>query len=167
MKVLRKQANSKSCIICGMDNPLGVKAPFYEMEDNSVVTLFSYRSEHQSYPGRAHGGMITCMLDELIGRVIWCFEPDKLAVTLDIKVKFRKPVPYDAPLIGVGSIVKNSSRAYVGQAKIYDASGAVLAEGEATYFKMPPEAITDADMHEELDVFIPDDVKDIDLSNLK
>ena len=44
MKVLRKQANSKSCIICGMDNPLGVKAPFYEMEDNSVVTLFSYRS---------------------------------------------------------------------------------------------------------------------------
>ena len=68
MKVLRKQANSKSCIICGMDNPLGVKAPFYEMEDNSVVTLFSYRSEHQSYPGRAHGGMITCMLDELIDK---------------------------------------------------------------------------------------------------
>lgn len=167
MKVLRKQANSKSCIICGMDNPLGVKAPFYEMEDNSVVTLFSYRSEHQSYPGRAHGGMITCMLDELIGRVIWCFEPDKLAVTLDIKVKFRKPVPYDAPLIGIGKIVKNSSRAYVGQAKIYDASGTVLAEGEATYFKMPSASITDADMHEELDVFIPDDVKEIDLSNLK
>ena len=111
--------------------------------------------------------MITCMLDELIGRVIWCFEPDKLAVTLDIKVKFRKPVPYDAPLIGIGKIVKNSSRAYVGQAKIYDASGAVLAEGEATYFKMPSAAITDADMHEELDVFIPDDVKEIDLSNLK
>ena len=32
---------------------------------------------------------------------------------------------------------------------------------------MPSAAITDADMHEELDVFIPDDVKEIDLSNLK
>ena len=39
MKVLRKQANSRSCIICGMNNPLGVKALFffkqktaYEME---------------------------------------------------------------------------------------------------------------------------------------
>ena len=167
MKVLRKQANSKSCIICGMDNPLGVKAPFYEMEDDSVVTLFSFRSEHQSYPGRAHGGMITCMLDELIGRVIWCFEPDKLAVTLDINVKFRKPVPYGAPLVGVGRIVKNSSRAYVGEAKICDMSGAVLAEGKATYYKMPAAAITDANMHEELDVFVPDDVKSIELPNIE
>lgn len=167
MKVLRKQSNSRSCIICGMDNPLGVKAPFYEMEDNSVVTLFGYRAEHQSYPGRVHGGMVTCMLDELIGRVIWCFEPDKLAVTLDINVRFRKPVPYDVPLIGVGRIVKNNSRAYVGEAKIYDLDGTPLAEGTATYYKMPAAAITDADMHEELDVDIPDDVKEIDLSKLK
>ena len=52
MKVIKKQTNSKSCIICGLDNAAGVKAPFYEMEDGSVVTLFSYSAQHQSYPGR-------------------------------------------------------------------------------------------------------------------
>lgn len=163
MKVLKKQRNSRSCIICGLDNELGVKAPFYEMEDGTVVTVFSFRAEHQSYPGRAHGGMITCMLDELIGRVIWCYEPDKLAVTLDINVKFRKPVPYDTKLIGIGTITKNGSRAYTGHAVIEDEKGTVLAEGTATYFKMPADKITDADMHEELDMFVPDDVIEIAL----
>ncbi len=163
MKVLKKQANSKSCIICGMNNPAGVKAPFYEMEDGSVVTLFTYSSEHQSYPGRVHGGMITCMLDELIGRVIWVTDPEILAVTLDINVKFRKPVPYDEKLYGVGKITKNSSRAYVGEAVIKNADGVVLAEATATYFKLPAEKISDADMHEELDRFLPDDVTEINV----
>ncbi len=163
MKVLKKQTNSKNCIICGMNNPAGVKAPFYEMEDGSVVTLFSYSSEHQSYPGRVHGGMITCMLDELIGRVIWVTDPEVLAVTLDINVKFRKPVPYDTKLVGIGKIVKSGARAYTGQAWIKDENGTVLAEGVATYYKMPAGKITDADMHEELDMFVPDDVKEIAL----
>lgn len=163
MKVVKKQTNSKNCIICGMSNPAGVKAPFYEMEDGSVVTLFSYSSEHQSYPCRVHGGMITCMLDELIGRVIWVTDPTILAVTLDINVKFRKPVPYDTQLIGIGTVVKNGSRAYTGNACIKDMQGNVLAEGTATYYKMPAEKITDADMHEELDMFVPDDVTEIAL----
>ena len=164
MKVIKKQTNSKSCIICGMQNPAGVKAPFYEMEDGSVVTLFSFSSEHQSYPGRVHGGMITCMLDELIGRVIWITDPEVLAVTLDINVKFRKPVPYDNKLLGIGTIVKSGSRAYTGHAVIKDEKvGTVLAEGTATYYKMPAKMITNADMHEELDMYIPDDVKEINL----
>ena len=163
MKVIKKQNNSKSCIICGMQNSAGVKAPFYEMEDGSVVTLFSYSPEHQSYPGRVHGGMITCMLDELIGRVIWVTDPEVLAVTLDINVKFRKPVPSHVPLIGIGKIVKSGSRAYTGEAKIEDADGVVLAEGTATYYKMPAAKITDADMHEELDMYVPDDVTEIAL----
>lgn len=163
MKVVKKQCNSKHCIICGLENPSSVKAPFYEMEDNSVVSLFSFNSQHQSYPGRVHGGMITSMLDELIGRVIWCYEPEALAVTMEINVKFRKPVPYDVPLIGVATLEKNTRRAYTAQAYIKDADGNVLAQGTATYMKLTAGQITDADMHEELDVFIPDDVTEINI----
>ena len=65
MQVKYKQNNSRMCVICGMDNPFGLQAPFYVMEDDSVMTLFRYRQEHQSYPGRVHGGLITAMLDEL------------------------------------------------------------------------------------------------------
>ena len=65
MKVLGKQRNSRMCVICGMDNPFGVKAQFYNMEDGSVLTPFRFREEHQSYPQRVHGGVIAAMLDEL------------------------------------------------------------------------------------------------------
>lgn len=64
MKVVRKQRNSRMCIICGLDNEYGVQASFYVMEDGSVMTRFAFRERHQSYPGRVHGGMITAMLDE-------------------------------------------------------------------------------------------------------
>lgn len=71
MKVISKQRNSKMCIICGMDNPIGLKAQFYNMEDESVMTIFKYKEEHQSFPQRVHGGLIATMLDELGLRALW------------------------------------------------------------------------------------------------
>lgn len=38
MKILSKQKNSRMCMICGLDNEYGVNAPFYNMEDGSVMT---------------------------------------------------------------------------------------------------------------------------------
>lgn len=71
MKILSKQKNSRMCMICGLDNEYGVNAPFYNMEDGSVMTVFRYKEQHQSYPGRVHGGMITAMLDEMGLRSLW------------------------------------------------------------------------------------------------
>ena len=92
MKVKQKQANSRMCAICGMDNPFGVKAPFYVLEDNRVATLFRYREEHQSYPGRVHGGLITAMLDELGMRAYWALEPESSCLPTLILSKAKHPL---------------------------------------------------------------------------
>ena len=42
MKVTKKQFNTRKCFICGMENERGVKAPFYEMEDKSVVSYVTF-----------------------------------------------------------------------------------------------------------------------------
>lgn len=161
MKVLKKQTNSKMCYICGMDNPFGLKAPFYEMEDGSLVSIFEYKSIHQSYPGRTHGGLITAMLDEVAGRAIWITEPTTWGVTMDLKVKFRKIVLYDVKLKAVGKIIKNTKRGFVGDAKIYDMEGNILAEAEVTYIKLPIEKIANSDIHEDVNTYCPDDVTEI------
>lgn len=161
MKVVSKQNNSHMCIICGMDNTLGVKAQFYNMADGSVGALFTFRPEHQSYPGRVHGGMLATMIDELAGRVLWTDRPDCIAVTMDISVKYRKPVPYDVELVGRGVYVEKLSRGYSAKCQIMDKDGNVLAEGVAKYLIMPCEKITDVSIEEELDINIPDDVTDI------
>ena len=160
MKVINKQTNSKMCIICGIENPCGVKASFYEMEDNSVIALFSFKEIHQSYPERTHGGMISAMLDETIGRAIWAIEPNTWGVTANLQVKFRKPVPYEIPLKAVGSITENKSRLFKGVGRIETMEGEVLAEAEATYLKLPLSKISTSN-HEDVNIYIPDDIKEI------
>lgn len=160
MKVIKKQNNSKLCFICGIENEFGLKAPFYEMEDKSVISLFTYRDYHQSYPERVHGGLITAMLDEIAGRAIWIIEPNTWAVTTEIKVKFRKVVPYDVELKAVGKITKNTRRIFYAIAQLFDNEENILAEAEVTYFKLPLEKISTTG-HDDVNIYIPDSVTEI------
>lgn len=162
MKVIKKQTNSKMCLICGIENKAGIQAPFYEMEDNSVVTIFEYKEHHQSYPGRVHGGMISCMLDELIGRAVWIIDPTIWGVTMTLNVKFRKPVPYNQKLKAIGRITNVKSRAFEGIGELYDMDGNLLASAEAVYYKLPLDKISDEDTHEDVNIYVPDNVTDID-----
>ena len=76
MKVIKKQTNSKMCLICGIENEAGLKASFYEMEDNTLIALVKGKEIHQSYPNRMHGGVISALIDESVGRAIWILEPE-------------------------------------------------------------------------------------------
>ena len=164
MKVIKRQMNSRNCIICGMDNPASVKAPFYEMEDKSIVSIFKFSDIHQSYPQRVHGGMITAMLDELIGRALWIDDPHCYGVTMNINIKFRKPVPYDETLYGVAKLNKNTKMFFGGKGKIFDSEGNVLAEADISYIKLETSKIGDMEEDEEMIYDIDDGVKDIDMS---
>ena len=164
MKVISKQRNSRMCIMCGLDNEYGVRAPFYNMEDGSVMTLFRYREQHQSYPGRVHGGLITAMLDEMGLRALWAKElsEETFGVTFSLETKYRKPVPYDQDLIGKGIIVKNSSRFFVTEASIMDTKGNVLANGTVKYIRLDVNEIAEnAEVHEEMCYLDEDGVTEI------
>lgn len=163
MKVLKKQTNSDMCFICGINNPYGLKAPFYEMENNTVVSFFEYKEIHQSYPSRTHGGLISAMLDEIAGRAIWIYE-EVWGVTTNLTVKFRKQVPYGVKLKAVGEIIKNTKRAFIGVGKIYDMNGVLLAEAEATYLKLSLDKIASSDgNHDEVNIYVPDDVVELEI----
>ena len=164
LKVVKKQTNSKNCFVCGLDNESGVKAPFYILEDDSVATLFEFKSIHQSYPGRTHGGVISAMLDELVGRALWIKEPNTYAVTTTMTIKFRRPVPYGTRLKARGYIVKDGSRLYVGRGEIYDMDCNLLTEFNGTYMKLSSERASNSDtnVEEEMCYNIADDVVEFD-----
>lgn len=166
MKVISKQTNSKMCLICGLENNLGLKADFYNMEDNSVGAIFTFKDVHQSYPGRVHGGMISALLDELAGRVIWVTDPELFGVTATMTVKFRKPVPYNQKLFGQGEMVKRSGRLFTAKAKVMDENKNILAELEGTYMILPTEKITggeDFSKKEDVNFVVQDNITEIDL----
>ena len=151
------------CVVCGMDNPNGFRAQFYNMEDGSVVTPFCYREEHQSFPQRVHGGLTATMLDELGLRAIWAkLSEDVFGVTMSMEVKYRKPVPYDVELLGRGILVKDTPKFAVIRTEILDRKGILLADAEVKYIKMKVEQIVqDVNPHEEMCYLIEDGVTEI------
>ena len=164
MKVVSKQKNSRMCVICGMDNPIGLKAQFYNMEDGSVMTMFNYRKEHQSFPQRVHGGLIATMLDELGLRALWAKSgnEDDFGVTLSMEAKFRKSVPYDETIIGKGLVTKETSKFMTIDTELFSKTGELLANAEVKYIKLDVNKIVnDIDPHEEMCYLIKDDVKEI------
>ena len=163
MKVISKQTNSKMCIICGLENKLGVKASFYNMEDNSVGARFMFKEEHQSYPERVHGGMISALLDELAGRALWATDPELMGVTANMTIKFRKPVPDNTLLLGRGYITKRSGRIFSAEAKIFDQNKTVLAELTGNYVILPNNQITSKEnLSEEVSILVNDNITEID-----
>lgn len=164
MKVLSRQRNSRMCAICGLDNSYGVQAPFYDMADGSVMSLFAYKDHHQSYPGRVHGGLITAMIDEMGLRALWAKTLDEtlFGVTMSLDTKYRKPVPYGTILVGRGIITAETSRSFEADCFIYDQARTLLANGHVKYMRLSPEIISaGADVHEEMPYLIEDGVTEI------
>ncbi|MGE5678616.1 MAG: PaaI family thioesterase [Pseudomonadota bacterium] len=148
-KVTGKQHNSRKCLVCGLKNDLGLKASMYELENGELVSVFKPLEEHQSYPGRLHGGIAAAILDETIGRAILVKDKNAWGVTVELELKYKKPVPLDEELRVVGRITKDSKRLFEGTGEILLANGEVAVTAYGKYMKMPLDRIADFDEQDE------------------
>jgi acyl-coenzyme A thioesterase PaaI-like protein len=144
-----KQHNSKLCFVCGLKNKFGIHAHFYITESQELIALFTPSEEHQSYPGRLHGGIASAVLDETIGRAILNkYETEVWGVTIDLSVKFKKPIPLNEELKVIGRITSENSRFFEGTGEIVLSNGEIAVTAHGKYLKVPIEKITDFDVDE-------------------
>jgi len=144
--VIRKQPNSKMCLVCGLKNPFGLKTAFYELDNGELLAIFTPREEHQGYPGRMHGGMAATILDETIGRAIMVnrFDEEIWGVTIEFTSRYKKPVPLHEELRVLCRVTKNSRRIFEGSGEILLPDGTIAVEAHGRYLKIPLEQIADA-----------------------
>lgn len=140
-KVIRKQYNSDMCFVCGLQNNAGLHTHFYELENQSLLGVFKGLEMHQSYPKRMHGGIISALLDETIGRAIVIHQPDTWGVTAELTIRYLKPVPLDEELKVVGWITLNRNRMFEGEGYVCDANNTILATCTGKYMKQSVKAI--------------------------
>lgn len=154
---MKKQPTSRMCFVCGESNPAGVHVRFYEQEDGSVLSRFTPQEQHQGYPGRMHGGVITAVLDETIGRAIMIRHGEAIwGVTGELNVRFRRPAPLGVELTAVGRITRENSRLFEGTGELYLPDGTVAAEASGKYIKLDISQIADFDAEREAWYVRPD-----------
>jgi uncharacterized protein (TIGR00369 family) len=121
-----------NCFACGKDNPIGLKLEFC-YEEGIAKSVTKMKNEFQGYPQVVHGGIVATLLDEAMAKII--LYKEMVAVTAEMNVKYRKPLPIDKEFTLTGEIILEKSRTIktVGKIVINDI---IVAEATATYVKV-------------------------------
>lgn len=149
----RRQPNSRACFVCGMENAAGLRVSFYDVVGEGgrpeVLARFTGRSPHQGYPERMHGGLVTGILDETVGRAINAGtavgDVTVWGVAVELSVRFRLPIPLEVALTARGWITRDRGRLFEGAGELYLPDGRVAAQATGRYVKQPLDEIADVD----------------------
>ena len=101
-KVLQSIPNSENqtCFACGPNNPSGLKMKF-STDGKRVYSLIHAPSTMTGWDQTVHGGILTTMLDEVMGWGVICLLK-KIGMTKSITVDFIKAVYAGGRLTVVG-----------------------------------------------------------------
>jgi uncharacterized protein (TIGR00369 family) len=128
------------CFGCGTSNPDGMRLRFtFDEERDCFVCKFRLGKRYTGPPGHCHGGIIATILDEAMGKV------NKLrhviALTKEIKVEYRKPVPLYKPLRVESREIRVRGRKHINMAEILNEKGEVLARSEGLFIAVDPQRL--------------------------
>lgn len=126
-------ADDGGCFACGKSNPIGLKLEF-TIEGEEYVTYFTPKKEHQGYLGIVHGGVVSTVLDEVMARYVYIL--GKRAVTGEMTVRLKKPVPVGKRLRFAGRIDDENNRLILTSAAVTDEESQILATATAKMVKV-------------------------------
>ena len=131
---------TNGCFGCGGSNARGMQLTF-EQDDAArrIRGLFRLSADYQGAKGFVHGGIIATLLDEVMAKVSRF--GGEHAVTAELTVEYKRPVPVDEDIVVEGWEVKVSERNRFREGEIRDASGVVLARGRGKFTLIDPQRL--------------------------
>ncbi|MBN1894157.1 PaaI family thioesterase [bacterium] len=120
---------SRHCFVCGAENERGLRSRFTAC-GGRVSTAFVPEPWMVGYDNVIHGGLISTMLDET---AVWAayHATGRFGVTVELTVRFRKPVLLGNVYHVEGRFVEDLGRRWIVEADIRDGEGNRLASASA------------------------------------
>ena len=131
-KLILEPNSGNHCFGCGGANDSGMKLTFeLDQDARRVIGKFTLGPRYGGGAGFAHGGIIAVLLDEAMGKISKL--ADERAVTAELNIEYRKPVPVHAEIIVSGWQESEKGRNRFRVAEIHDAHGNLLARGRGRF----------------------------------
>jgi uncharacterized protein (TIGR00369 family) len=96
------------CFGCGPGHPSGLRVRCFRTPEG-VASPVMIPPQYAGPPGAAHGGIIAAYLDEILAGAV-LRATGKIAVTGELTVRYRRPVPVGRAVLGRGRLVENHGR---------------------------------------------------------
>ena len=108
--ILGVQPGSASCFVCGQDNPDGLGISAYYHDDKQVWADVRLGATLEGWPGVTHGGILTAILDEVMGRV--SFLTGRWSMTGKLELRFVRPARTGERLVIAAHFTRDMRRAF-------------------------------------------------------
>jgi acyl-coenzyme A thioesterase PaaI-like protein len=126
----------------GTASPWGVDLEVHRVGDEIEATV-TLGAAHEGAPGRAHGGIVAGLFDDVFGFVLGVVEEP--AFTGELKVRYERPTPLHRPLLCRGRLVARDGRKLMIEGELIDpdnGAGLVVARGAGVFITVDPEVFT-------------------------
>jgi uncharacterized protein (TIGR00369 family) len=123
---------ANNCFGCGGANDFGMQLTFeVDPESGRAIGKFKLGPRYAGGAGFVHGGVIAVLLDEVMGKISKL--STERAVTAELSIEYRKPVPTDAEIVVSGWQENEKGRNRFRVGEIHDAQGNLLARGRGRF----------------------------------
>jgi uncharacterized protein (TIGR00369 family) len=134
---LNADLNEGFCFGCGVNNPIGLKLKFTR-DGETLRTEFTPDKTHQGWPGLLHGGILGCLLDEVMSNA--AYATGNTCLTASITIRQKRPVKVGVPLVITARITRHRKKLIDTEGRVCLQDGTVIAEGTAKQFVADSEA---------------------------
>ncbi len=131
--------HTHGCLVCGRDNPHGLKLDLFVIPDTGIVRAdFTPTEHHAGFERIIHGGMIATVLDEaMVWAATWRMK--RFCLCGELIVRFRQGAA-PGQMLKIEAMVETSRPKLVETVgKIFDASGKLLVTAQGKYVPVTPE----------------------------
>ncbi len=130
---------TKSCFVCGAQNPQGLRLRF-RLNEDGVEADWTPRPEHIGFRGVIHGGILATVLDEVM---VWAASAPKkrFYFSVELTVRYSKPVDVGQPVLLLGRLAHDRGRLVETSGELRDSDGTVYAKATAKYMPVPGEQL--------------------------
>ncbi|MHA8081235.1 PaaI family thioesterase [Aquirufa regiilacus] len=137
------QANLNKKIADGNPNPIStwLDGTLIKASAGSITAEFTVREDQCNHAQVLHGGIITTILDEIMGMTLITVEIEHLYVTINLHVDFLFGAKAGEKVTAVSEVYRVGKKIANVEAKLYNAEGKLLAKSTsnlaATSIPMP------------------------------